>query len=166
MALILEGVDGAGKSTLSEEFRKKGYEIIHRVYDPTYLSFFETYRDLLIGMDDRTILDRSFISEIIYGKVLRGISRLSNQEMIELLKVTANKQGKVLYCYASEDIIVRRLSIRSLAHKDVMQRLPELVAEYKTVLEIVAMYVPVVMIDTGQAPPQEILDSLMTGKIV
>ncbi|MFF1342085.1 hypothetical protein ACFVYT_30055 [Streptomyces sp. NPDC058290] len=68
--LVLEGCDGAGKSTLAALFAARhGFTVIHSPRTPDL-----TARYLAQG--GRLILDRSFISELVYGPLLRGASRI------------------------------------------------------------------------------------------
>ena len=75
--IILEGVGGAGKSTLAKALRRRGYRTIHCGFDETTTNLEAFYRDMLTSLAAPTVLDRSFISELVYGPVLRGRSRLA-----------------------------------------------------------------------------------------
>lgn len=85
MLIILEGPDGAGKTTLAAELTKRYHaEIIN--HGP-YLGedrIFHRYAGSLMAAFGRapqdTIFDRSWISEPIYGNVMRdGVNRIGTQ---------------------------------------------------------------------------------------
>jgi thymidylate kinase len=161
MILILEGADGTGKSTLSKELSRYGFQVMHRPFDPTYLDFFDAYRKLLLSLTEDIILDRSFISEIVYGPILRGQSRLSPQELIELLRITANRRGRVLYCYAAEHVIRNRLESDAVVHGKLIPKLPKLLQAYEDVIDQVSRHVSVFRIKTDEAAPAEIASDVM-----
>lgn len=88
--IVLEGVDLAGKSTLTREIaeRYRGVEILKQGPPDPHVSIMETYlrplqRSLIEIRGDRPeilIMDRWHLGELIYGPLLRGKSRLTVQQ--------------------------------------------------------------------------------------
>lgn len=73
--VILEGPDGAGKTTLYEKhFKPLGFEFFHHgVYD-TPLDAYKAYREEqeAIRHRDKVVLDRCHISQAVYGPMYRA----------------------------------------------------------------------------------------------
>ncbi len=88
---VLEGPDGAGKSThaieLVELYEEAGYSVvyIHNEADDADLpgSLYKHYRAQFLDAHDRalqgvvTVIDRTFLSEVIYGPTYRMKSRIT-----------------------------------------------------------------------------------------
>lgn len=82
MLVILEGPDGGGKSTIAAKLRP--FNIIHHgpyvgeenIYHHYFESLMEAARDQHRGT---IIFDRSWLSEPIYGNVIRGYDRLGTK---------------------------------------------------------------------------------------
>lgn len=110
--IILEGCDGVGKTTLANLLLHRGYKSLHFDYDPT-LSIKEKYQ-IILSKDyrDNIVLDRSFISEMVYGPLKRGYSRLSDQDFSELLQMVNKQGGRVVLLDAAPEIIYNRIRKR------------------------------------------------------
>lgn len=102
MIVIVEGPDGAGKSTVAENL--DGFETIHfgPVTDPYY-----EYREALKYATGRDVVfDRIWPSEVVYGETLRDGSRLSECHL-RLLRRRALSQGVVIIkCLPPEGAVV------------------------------------------------------------
>lgn len=89
--VILEGPDGAGKSTLARMLEAGGYEVHHFEYSKSP-AIFDRHKQALINRGDYVVLDRSFFSESANGPVRRDYSRLSCGEFERLVGI-ANVEG-------------------------------------------------------------------------
>lgn len=69
--IILEGLDGTGKTTLKEGLMSYGFHSLHFDYDTTTTNIFDKYSKIISASDKQTVLDRSYISEMVYGNVIR-----------------------------------------------------------------------------------------------
>ena len=166
MLLILEGVDGVGKSSLASELEKKGYRIVHRLYNPDYVDFAHAYEDLLLEITEPTVLDRSFISEIVYGQILRQHSRLSLEALSHLLKIASMKLGKVLYCYAPDEVIRSRLEEPNNEHENVLRHLAQLVDAYNQLMKQISQQIPIIYVDTSLLSPAETVLNLRRNQLI
>lgn len=94
--IIVEGPDGAGKTKLAKllaaEFK---LDYVHGTYkDPgTYEWFMEQFKR-------GGIIDRTFISEQIYSRVLERKCRVSEDECNKLVKYLYDAQALIFYCTA------------------------------------------------------------------
>lgn len=86
--IILEGPDRSGKSFLADRLSNLfTREVLHfgtllNLTSGQLLNFYKN--QLLLKSNAGAIWDRSWISEVIYGNVKRGTSRLSNQQIEDL----------------------------------------------------------------------------------
>lgn len=111
--IILEGCDGVGKTTLANLLIYRGYKSLHFNYDPS-LSIKEKYQKILSkDYGENIVLDRSFISEMVYGPLKRGYSRLSDQDFSELLQLLNKRGGRVVLLDAASEVIQHRLQKRN-----------------------------------------------------
>lgn len=83
--IILEGIDGSGKSTfadLLETFVPEGYNIIRAHQGPLNGTVFDEYVKPLVKItkEDFLIADRWHIGEMIYGPIYRGSSKVGPYE--------------------------------------------------------------------------------------
>lgn len=111
--VILEGCDGVGKTTLANLLIYRGYKSLHFNYDPS-LSIKEKYQKILSkDYGENIVLDRSFISEMVYGPLKRGYSRLSDRDFSELLQLLNKRGGRVVLLDAASEVIQHRLQKRN-----------------------------------------------------
>lgn len=100
MRIIIDGNDGVGKTTLSNEL-KDVFQIpsyIHLSYnDPTNYEF---YFNMLLK--DNVIFDRSFMDEKIYSKVLNRPTNLFDNEINKLHLLLKKLNYIVIICYSDK----------------------------------------------------------------
>ena len=109
MQVILDGVDGAGKTTISEKLANKlGCNIIRLTYagDRT----FQSYLDLMSC--ENVVHDRSFLSEMIYPKYFDRDSRLDASVVPSLFRVVQSFGIKLFILTATPETILERISKR------------------------------------------------------
>ena len=109
MILILEGPDGAGKTTLAETLRQRFQNngMVHIVkhgpytgVEPEHLCriYFRAMSPALT-FNDTVIMDRSWISEPIYGEVYRnGANRIDVPRKRMLERVALSRGAVVIHC--------------------------------------------------------------------
>lgn len=75
--VVLEGCDGAGKTTLATTLAThRGYVVVHSGRTPDDVDLLARYCSILAA-PGKIVLDRSFISELVYGPLQYGRSRLT-----------------------------------------------------------------------------------------
>jgi len=77
--IILEGPDGAGKTTLAEFLKKEyGAYVMHSTWSPELEADMEKYMEITtrmaleISQNQLVVLDRHWLSELVYSDVFRG----------------------------------------------------------------------------------------------
>ena len=99
--VILEGPDGAGKTTLYEKYFKVfGYECIHNGVYASPEEAYKAYREQQekIRKKEKVVLDRSHISQAVYGPIYRKEDHLSLQHDI-VDGVFHQMRAVVVLCY-------------------------------------------------------------------
>ena len=97
--IILEGPDGAGKTTLAQTLNKAGYgPIVHLGPPDKFTPPLEEYLNALHRYKNVAIFDRLHLGERIYGKILRKNDRLgiAGQRMLE--RVMLSMDVRVILC--------------------------------------------------------------------
>ncbi|MFE9445169.1 hypothetical protein ACFYO2_40860 [Streptomyces sp. NPDC006602] len=101
--VVLEGCDGAGKSTLATRLaREHGFTVIHCPRTPDSVNLLQRYQTLL-ARPGRLVLDRCFLSELAYGPLYCSGSRITWDEARTLAKSVANWDGVFLDRFGSLD---------------------------------------------------------------
>jgi len=95
--VIIEGPDGAGKTTLAQQFVKSGLKYHHEGPPPAGCSVFDHYMSFLDRCDAAgvgMVLDRFHIGEIVYGSILRGSSGIT----VEQAMVISSRVDRIILC--------------------------------------------------------------------
>ena len=119
MIYIIEGPDGAGKTTLVEKLQKvhAGAKVMHFGTPATpeeAKNYWRTYlRALKENTSDVVIFDRSWYSDMVYGPVMRGKEEMTieHKEILELA-VKALGGGIVIYCTGNQKTLWSRCTRR------------------------------------------------------
>lgn len=89
--IIIEGLDGVGKSTVVDYLKLFGFSNLHYDYDSNNNDLMKKYSSIAQRSDlSNLIADRSFFSEMVYGSVLRNGSRISNEQFLQLHLLNSN----------------------------------------------------------------------------
>ena len=112
--VVVEGPDGAGKSTLIYRLKqesKRHFVVLHRANPPENVSQIVGATDILSAAsfsDVNVVCDRHpFISEPIYGLTLRGKNLLEGLYGHSMLRATlADTVDRVIYCRPPIEVIV------------------------------------------------------------
>jgi thymidylate kinase len=149
--IVLDGCDGAGKTTLAAELANRhGHAIVHATLTPAGTDLFAKYQAML-AHPGPVVLDRSFVSELVYGPVDRGYSRLTFGQAARLAAATARRGGILVHLTGQPDQIAARLLARD-GHTPELRRIAELTTAYTDVFTRLADHAPVITIDTTVAP--------------
>lgn len=155
MIYIVEGPDGAGKTTLVNKIIKANPNAIKLHFskpetDAEAFNYWHTYYEAMKETEKSpvTIFDRSWYSDMVYGPVMRGREemRQENAELLELV-VMALGGGVIIYCTGDPKVLWQRCQKRGEEHVPSFTKLKELCNKYEQVMKT-PKYLPVVRYDT------------------
>ena len=93
MLVIIEGADGTGKTTLVEKLRSEGYVSV--CIPKNTFCIYNVYKQLIYNSTATNfVIDRSFITDIVYRLVLDGQPGFNLYEISCLL----SENMKIIYC--------------------------------------------------------------------
>lgn len=117
--IILEGPDGSGKTTLADKLlslaQRRGLSVDYRNHGPYldatqiagfYLASVESALHHQMVEDNAvTVMDRSWLSEPIYGRAVRGTAgRISHQDQVYLEAKSSCAAAVVVFCLPSAEV--------------------------------------------------------------
>lgn len=150
--VAVDGADGTGKTTLVNRLRAEhGFTIIHNARTPDGVDLPARYRRIL-ATPGPLALDRCFVSELVYGPLYHGRSRITREEAVELAHTLTARQGVFVHVTAAAETICGRLLARDATSPD-LATLDELLVAYEQVFTTFAEHVPVIRIDTTGTSP-------------
>ncbi|MCX4595696.1 hypothetical protein OG819_40340 [Streptomyces sp. NBC_01549] len=133
--VVLEGGDGVGKSTLADLLvTQHDFTAAHSPRTPDHQDLTSRYRDLL-AQPGRLVLDRSFVSELVYGPLYRDRSRLTWDQALELAGLVTTRDGVFLHLTAPAAIVHSRLKARDGQAPD-LEAIAELSRAYQRVFRL------------------------------
>ena len=111
MMLVLEGIDGTGKTTLANQLSATyNAGIIHATREtPNDWDWFSELMD--VARDRNLIMDRSFWGQFVYQEPEER--KLSWEQLQELEHRLAQEGGKLIYVTATDEDIRTRLGARA-----------------------------------------------------
>ena len=158
--VIFEGPDGGGKSTMAEAFASAmGLSIMHMGGPPeTELEMLDRVRRQITASKYPIIFDRTpLLSELVYGKILRGKSVI-NPQWIRNLHVF----DLLVYCRPSNQTILNHEHIvkphKVRGHVDAVKERLDLICAYydKLINEIlIEEVIPVVILNRDMSGIEE-----------
>lgn len=93
MLVIIEGADGTGKTTLVEKLKSEGYVSV--CIPKNTFCIYSVYKQLIYNSTATNfVIDRSFITDIVYRLVLDGQPSFNLYEISCLL----SENMKIIYC--------------------------------------------------------------------
>jgi thymidylate kinase len=151
-SIAVEGVDGTGKTTLVNRLQAEhGFTVIHCGRTPDGVDLVARYRQILATPGPLT-LDRCFLSELVYGPLFHGRSRLTWDDALELISALTARQGVFVHLTATAETIHQRLVAREGTSPD-PDTIDRLVAAYERNFTALAAQAPVIRIDTTRSFP-------------
>lgn len=146
--IIIEGIDGVGKTTLVYYLETLGFKKYHFDYDIKNLDSLSKYMKILLLEDDYIVLDRSFISEMVYGPVIRGISKLSIEAYTNLLISYKNADAKIIYLTAPKEVLLQRRNNDKKDYEIIKYYYDELNKKYNEIMEYSSKFIDITTINT------------------
>ena len=115
--IMLDGVDGAGKTTYAKELCAAWdgpSRLIHRSrFEGNPMDEYEnSLMDYMPNNGELVVLDRWFLSELVYGTVLRGTSKLHIRDTVHVERFLASRGALNIIMTASTEVILSRLRKR------------------------------------------------------
>ncbi|MEU7244892.1 hypothetical protein [Streptomyces sparsogenes] len=148
--IVLEGGDGVGKSTLAHTLvNQYGFTAVHSPRTPDHQTLINRYRDLL-ARPGRLVLDRSFLSELVYGPLYRGHSRLTWNQALDLAQLVTARDGVFLYLTAPAATVHQRLTTRD-GQAPALVEITALADAYQRAFRSLTDHVPVLTYDTASS---------------
>lgn len=152
----LDGCDGAGKTTLARHLADlHGFTVVHSARTPDHVDLTARYRQILAA-PGRIFLDRCFVSELVYGPLRHGRSRITLDDAVSLAAAVVARDGALVHLTGLPTALHARLLARDGDTAAGLAEVEELVAAYERVFTVIAASVPVIRLDTagGQPGPQ------------
>jgi hypothetical protein len=148
--IVLEGCDGTGKTTAAASLADQhGYTVVHSGRISRTRGLTERYRAVL-DLPGKVALDRSFISELVYGPLRDGRSRLTPRQAAELAFVIADRGGVLVHLTGCPGALAERLRIRD-GYAPEPTWIDRLVQTYRAVFTGLAGAAPILTADTTAA---------------
>lgn len=154
--LIIEGIDGVGKTTLVEHLQSYGMKKYHFDYDSKNMDLFSKYMKVLLEDDSELVLDRSFISEMVYGPVIRNKCKLSLEDYTKLLIAYKNARAKIIYLTAPKDVLLKRRNDEKSDYEVITNHYEELNKKYDEIMEYSSKFIDVIVINTHEANIEQV----------
>lgn len=157
MIFLLEGPDGAGKTTLAHRI-DVGCKYIKKFHfgppesDEAAYNYYKVYAEAIrsVGPTEVAIFDRSWYSDMVYGPVMRGRDEMSKEhaDMLSAMCVAAGG-GMVIYCTAPVKTLWSRCQKRGETYLQNYEQLKVVDEYYKKVMSNQVSYLPVIRYDTA-----------------
>jgi predicted ATPase len=145
--IVLEGCNGTGKTTLAAALAARhGYVVVHSGRTPDGIDLADHY-EAMLALPGRLVLDRSFISELVYGPLDHGRTRLTLPAAIALARLVAERGGVLVHLTGRPEIIAARLHARDEPYPSVA-RIRALIRAYHDTFAALGGIVPIVITDT------------------
>jgi thymidylate kinase len=145
--IVLEGCDGTGKTTLATALATRhNYALVHSGRTPDGTDIIGRYRAIL-ARPGPLVLDRSFISELVYGPLLHGRCRLSFADVASLVSIVTSRGGMLAHLTGEPAQIADRLLARD-GHAPDTPLIHALTATYGELFARLAEHARVITIDT------------------
>ena len=137
--IVVEGVDGTGKSTLSKSIGEEFNLQIQHYHAPSdHFSFYDNYMYNLENKDN-TIFDRFFLSEIAYSKFLNRDCKIKDHEIEKLIDQCKKQDVVFVFIIAKNqdqlDIIKNRLEDEDKHYTDKIEKMNKQYIELSKLLE-------------------------------
>ena len=164
--IIVEGIDGVGKTTLVNHLKDfYGLNDVKFKYKSS-AGFAKKYFNINLDTVEKGISDRSFISEIAKGDIVRGICRLSDEDYEKLLSYYSSFNTVVVYLKADKATLLERRKDDKDDFEMITNLYEDINAKYDEAIEIAKKYLPVYEFSTNSTSVSEIISFLQDAKVL
>ena len=105
------------------------------------------------------ILDGSFISELVFGPVLRNSCKINENETKNIIAKYAEVWTKIIYLKADKLTLLQRRRDDEEDTQMLKTYYEELNSRYEKVIRILARYMPILTLDTSKLSQNDIAKS-------
>jgi hypothetical protein len=140
--LALDGCDGTGKTTMANRLvTRHGFTVVHSARTPDGTDLTARYQRILAA-PGRLVLDRCFVSELVYGPLHHNRSRITLDEAVGLAEAVAARDGALIHLTGLPAAIHSRLLAREGSNAPGMSEVEALVTAYDRVFAAIAARLP------------------------
>lgn len=159
MKIIIEGVDGAGKTTLAKILAERyGLDVCHCTQHDA--ADYDFYRQTL--RKQNVVWDRHTLGELIYPKVFNRKAQITPEDARLIMHYAKEEDVKILVLTADLTVLQKRLNCRSIPeHTLILENLAHIDEQFKFFAE--EFHLPV--IDTSKMTLQQIFDLVENKQI-
>lgn len=146
--VAIDGCDGTGKTSLAAVLTTEhGFTVIHSPRTPDNIGLLDRYRGIL-ATPGWLVLDRCFVSELVYGPLYRRRSRLSWPDAVDLARDLAARGGIFVHLTGQATAVRARLLARDGASPSLAE-INTLINAYHRVFAALAVHAPTLQRDLG-----------------
>lgn len=133
MRIIVEGADGSGKTTVVNYLAEKfNCDVVHMTRWGSRNPFDYISKLYL----NNVILDRSFISEVIYKQAFGLTPKISLKEFNDLMKTADDKDWKIIFLTAPTNELEKRLKTRGDEDDEIIKKIEVIDRLYRRYSEV------------------------------
>lgn len=118
-----------------------GFTVVHSARTPDGTDLIARYQEILAS-PGRLVLDRCFVSELVYGPLRHGYSRITLDQAGALAETVAARDGPLIHLTGAPAAIYARLLARDGDTTTSVSEIEELVAAYERVFAALAVLLP------------------------
>lgn len=164
--IIVEGIDGTGKTVLVSKLKELGFNTVFYDYDPITQDLISKYRNINLVSAKSGVSDRSFISELTYGTILRGYSRLTLANYKSLLSFYASIGTNIVYLKADLETLLERRKDNPYDFEVLYRYFTPLNKIYDKMMNMAQEYISVIEFNTAKMSQEEILQAMLKYNII
>ena len=102
------------------------------------------------------MLDKSFISEMVYGPIIRNKCKLSLEDYTKLLIAYKNVGTKIIYLTAPKDVLLKRRTEEKSDYEIITNYYEELNKKYDEIMEYSSKFIDIIDINTYEANIEQV----------
>lgn len=144
--IIVEGPDGAGKTTLVERLCEQfGLDVGERatsdrdkLYEVTRQDTYTALSDELSGREPAYVWDRLYFSELVYYSVVGRKCEFSTEEQQFIERQLALFRCPVIWCMPKLDVVLNNVAAEKHQMKGVRENIEKIWAEYRAISQVYA----------------------------